>query len=236
VLDALRAEQGVAPWSGSVPIHAASVAEGRAALARVERVLGPAVDRVSADVHALPPGGTHPVGIGDPALLFAQGVPHEESLRSVYWRKRTPVPADPDPDRDRCGVIWVAPAVPFTGRDVVAAARILEEAIPAHGLEPLLAMVAQTERVAYLVALLVYDRDEPGADEAAMRCHDEVLARLSAAGYPPYRLGVQSMDALPAPRDDHGALMERLKRALDPADVLAPGRYDFRTTWPPGKG
>ena len=236
VMDALRAEQGFATWSGSVPIHAASVAEGRAALARVERVLGPAVDRLSADTHALPPGGAPPAGGSDPALLFAQGIPHEESVRSVYWRKRTPVPADPDPDRDGCGVIWVAPVVPFTGRDVVAAARILEETIPAHGLEPLLAMVAQTERVVYVVALLVYDRDEPGADEAAMRCHDEALARLAEAGYLPYRLGVQSMDALPAPRDDHGALMERLKRALDPADVLAPGRYDFRTTWPFGKG
>jgi 4-cresol dehydrogenase (hydroxylating) len=41
------------------------------------------------------------------------------------------------------------------------------------------------------------------------------------------------MDALPAPRDDHGALMQRLKGALDPSDILAPGRYDFRGTWPP---
>jgi 4-cresol dehydrogenase (hydroxylating) len=216
-----------------VSIHAPSVAEGRAALARVERVLGPAVDQLASETHALPPGGTRPHGGEDPALLFAQGIPHEESLRSVYWRKRTPVPADPDPDRDRCGVIWVAPVVPFTGRDVTAAVRILEEAIPAHGLEPLLAMVAQTPRVAYVVALLVYDRDEPGADDAAMRCHDAALARLAESGYLPYRLGVQSMDALPAPRDDHGALMERLKRALDPSDILAPGRYDFRTTWPP---
>jgi 4-cresol dehydrogenase (hydroxylating) len=39
------------------------------------------------------------------------------------------------------------------------------------------------------------------------------------------------MEALPAPRDDHGALLSRLKRALDPNDILAPGRYDFRSTW-----
>ena len=56
--------------------------------------------------------------------------------------------------------------------------------------------------------------------------------RLCEAGYPPYRLGVQSMAAAPIPRDDSGAVMERLKRAFDPNGILAPGRYDFRETWP----
>ncbi len=114
----------------------------------------------------------------------------------------------------------------------MSAVRLCEEITLAHDLEPLLAMVGQTERVVYLIPLLVYDRDVPGADEQAMRCHDTILAKLVEAGYPPYRLGVQSMDASPAPHDDHGALMERLKRALDPNDILAPGRYDFRGTWP----
>ncbi len=227
------AGEGGGTWFGSTAIHAPSAAQGRAALAHVERLLRPYVDHFSADVRTERAGGGPELdGGGDPAFLFIQGIPHEHSLRSMYWRKRTPVPADPDPDRDRCGVIWASPVVPFTGTCVVRAAQMLEEVMLDHGLEPMLAMVGQTERVVYLLPLLLYDRDVPGADEEAMRCHDAILARLSAAGYPPYRLGVQAMDTLPAPRDDHGALMERLKRALDPNDVLAPGRYDFRGTWP----
>jgi 4-cresol dehydrogenase (hydroxylating) len=218
VMDEMRHEWGGATWFGSTAIHAL----GRAARAHVERLLRPYVDHLSVELD----------GGGDAAFLSAQGVPHEESLRSVYWRKRTPVPADPDPDRDRCGVIWAALVVPFEGHGVVAATRLLEEVILAHGLEPLLAMVGQSPRAVYLLPLLVYDRDVAGADEEAMRCHDAVLTRLARAGYLPYRLGVQSMDALPAPRDDHGAVLERLKRALDPNDILAPGRYDFRGTWP----
>ena len=92
-------------------------------------------------------------------------------------------------------------------------------------------MVAQTERVVYLVPLIVYDRDVPGEDARAMACHDELLRRTGELGFLPYRLGVQSMNAPPAPRDDYSAVLERLKRALDPDDVLAPGRYDFRETW-----
>jgi 4-cresol dehydrogenase (hydroxylating) flavoprotein subunit len=236
LMDEIRREWGGGSWFGSTAVHAPTVAQGRAAVAHVERSLRPYVDHLTVDVHTLDPASGEIDGGGDPALLFAQGVPHEDSLRSAYWRKRTPPPASPDPDRDRCGVLWAAPVVPFNGRDVLAAARLIEASILAHGLEPLLAMVGQTERVVYLIPLLVYDRDVPGADEEAMRCHDALLAELIEAGYPPYRLGVQSMDALADPRDDHGALMERLKRALDPNDILAPGRYDFRGTWPSRRG
>ena len=45
---------------------------------------------------------------------------------------------------------------------------------------------------------------------------------LSAEGYLPYRLGIQSMSSLPTPHDDSGTLMQALKRALDPNDILAP--------------
>jgi 4-cresol dehydrogenase (hydroxylating) len=232
-MDALRQEWGGGSWFGSTAIHAPTLAQARAAAAHVERSLRAYVDHLDVDLRTADPGrGPELEHGGDPALLFALGIPHQESLRSVYWRKRAPAPPDPDPDRDRCGVVWAAPALPFTGRDVMSAARLCEEVILGHELEPLLAMVGQTERVVYLIPLLVYDRDVPGADEQAMRCHDALLAKLVEAGYPPYRLGVQSMDGSPAPRDDHGALMERLKRALDPNDILAPGRYDFRSTWP----
>lgn len=229
----IAAEWGGATWFGSTAIYAPTAAEGRAAAARVEHALRPYVDHLSIDVRTGDPTSGHELfDAQDPAFLFMQGIPHEHSLRSLYWRKRTPVPEAIDADRDRCGALWTSLALPFRGRDVLDLARALEEVMLAHELEPMLAMVAPTERALYLFPLVIYDRDAPGADEQAMRCHDAIVATACAAGYPPYRLGVQSMGALPAPRDDHGALLARLKKALDPNDVLAPGRYDFRETWP----
>jgi 4-cresol dehydrogenase (hydroxylating) len=224
-------------WFGSTAIYAPSVGEGRAARAHVEHALRPYVDHLSIDVRTGEPTSGHELfDAQDPAFLFLQGIPHENSLRSLYWRKRMPIPEPIDADRDRCGAIWTSLALPFRGRDVVDLVPALEEVMLAHDLEPMLAMVGQTERALYLIPLVIYDRDVPGADEVAMRCHDAIVAKACAAGYPPYRLGVQSMSALPAPRDDHGALLARLKKALDPNDVLAPGRYDFRETWPRDDG
>jgi 4-cresol dehydrogenase (hydroxylating) len=82
--------------------------------------------------------------------------------------------------------------------------------------------------------VIMFDRDAPGEEERARLCHDEILARLTEAGYPPVRLGIQSMH-LGAPTDPvYIDLVRNLKKALDPADILAPGRYDFRSRWGSG--
>jgi 4-cresol dehydrogenase (hydroxylating) len=43
----------------------------------------------------------------------------------------------------------------------------------------------------------------------------------------PCRLGLQSTGLLPRPTDDTPELHRRLKAALDPNGILAPGRYDL---------
>lgn len=233
VLDSIRHEWGGGSWFGTTAIYAASEDQGRAHRAHVERTLSPFVDHFSVEErHGEPTSGHELFVENDPAFMFLQGIPHKESLKSVYWRKRMPVPSDPDPERDRCGVLWACPTLPFRGADAAAAARVVERIFPEHGFEPLTAMVAQTERSIYLVPLAIYDRDIEGEDDRAMQAHDALLAELVEKGYLPYRLGIQSMGALPSPGDDHGALLQRIKRALDPDDILAPGRYDFRETWP----
>jgi 4-cresol dehydrogenase (hydroxylating) flavoprotein subunit len=46
-------------------------------------------------------------------------------------------------------------------------------------------------------------------------------------GYISHRLGIQSMDQMPKPKDDYGSFIKTLKESLDPNNILAPGRYEF---------
>ena len=62
----------------------------------------------------------------------------------------------------------------------------------------------------------------PGQEAAAKRAEQTIATQLRAAGYPPYRLGIE----LPGPAA--GPLHQRVKAALDPAGLLAPGRYESR--------
>jgi 4-cresol dehydrogenase (hydroxylating) len=171
-----------------------------------------------------------PVGPGPGHPLLQP--PGERNLAMMYWRKRTPAPPVADPHRDGCGFIWCTAAVPFRGDDVVQAAALAGATVAEHGLEPNLAFIAPQSRGLYLLAALAYDRAVAGEDARAMACHDAIQDAWAAAGYPPFRLGVQSMAWLPAMTGDDRAFLRALKDAVDPGRILAPGRYEPRDLLP----
>ena len=87
-------------------------------------------------------------------------------------------------------------------------------------------MTLRTERSVDNIVSIAYDRDVPGEDARAMQCHDELLRELTAADFYPYRLGIHSIGKVPPRKPSSQALLGRLKAALDPDWILAPGRYD----------
>jgi 4-cresol dehydrogenase (hydroxylating) len=155
------------------------------------------------------------------------GFPTNIGLGIAYWRKKYPAPPERDPDRDRCGVVFCAPCVPFDGGHVRTVADLTDRVLLAHGFEPVTSAICITERFVEVIVYILYDREVAGEDARAMACHDELLLQLIGAGYFPYRLGLQSMRLLPPAWDDSGQLFKRLKGALDPNRILSPGRYEF---------
>jgi 4-cresol dehydrogenase (hydroxylating) len=211
-------------WYGALAIYAPSRLQARADARHVRGLLGPVVDTLAVEEH-VGTGKSQSGDLADPAVRFFRGVPHRESLRSVYWRRKIPVPHDPDPDRDACGVLWACPTVPLVGHDVTRATSEAERLMFEHGFEPMLAVIATTARTGMLIPLVVYDREVAGADGRAMACHDAVLSRMIELGFLPSRLGNQSMGMLPEPGDASRRLLRALAAALDPHDILGPGRY-----------
>lgn len=159
-----------------------------------------------------------------PVYGLMRGEPTDETLGSAYWRKRTPPPPDPDPDRDGCGLLWCAPVAPLEAGHAKRVARIGIETLLAHGFEPMISMTMVTERALTCVVSISYDRDVEGEDDRAMTCYRELLDTLTAAGYYSYRLGIQSAGVM-ARDDAYADLLARLKSAVDPNGILAPGRY-----------
>ncbi|HEY0479581.1 MAG TPA: FAD-binding oxidoreductase [Kofleriaceae bacterium] len=204
----LRSAGGLSRWNGSIVLETASPELARLERRVVRERIAPAVDRFTV---------VRNVGhdIVDPT-----------NLRTVYWRKRTPPPAVLDPDRDRCGVIWHNAMVPLRGAEVVRALSVAERILERHGFEPMLAIALCWPRAAHLTALLLYDREAPGADRRALACSRALATRWARHGWLPYRLGIHDMPVAARRIDDGAAAMRRLRAALDPAGVLAPGRYE----------
>ncbi|MEO1088119.1 MAG: hypothetical protein AAFY88_28125, partial [Acidobacteriota bacterium] len=147
-------------------------------------------------------------------------------IRMCYWRKPAGAPAtELDPDRDRCGVRWYCPSIPATGRDAAALHGIAERRSREFGFEPNLGFLSIHERTLDVTGAIIYDRDVPGEDERAAACHDKILEDCRLYGFSPYRLGIGSMDQLAHLHDSNRRFLSRLEATLDPAGILAPGRY-----------
>jgi len=155
------------------------------------------------------------------------GVPSADNVATMYWPKGRPAPQTLDPDGDGCGLQWVCVTVPFRG-EIAARALIMAEAVMTRaGFLPVIALDVTTSRCLQIFIALYYDADDEEADRRACRCHDDLLDAFARQGVYPYRLGIQSMGRLGSPDEPLAGLVRRLKTAVDPGGVLAPGRYDF---------
>ncbi len=235
---ALRQRLQVGAWNGSGALYG-SKGQVKEARRRVKRALAGKVSRLqfvndrliglmrrfSGPFRVLTGWDiTRTLSLLEPVYNLMKGVPTDTMLASTYWRKRDLPQGSLDPDRDGCGLLWCSPVLPSVGRDVRAVADMAATVVLAHGFEPQMSLSLATERSAVCVTTITYDRTVPGEDERARRCYDELMSRLLEAGYPPYRVNLRSMHiaSTPGAYDD---LLGRIKHAVDPAGILAPGRY-----------
>ncbi len=167
---------------------------------------------------------TKTVALVEPVVGLMQGVPTEHTLSSAYWRKRSPIPTYPNPDRDRCGLLWYSPTAPADGLKVEALTRFVSSTMLKYGFEPAISLTLISPRAVFCIVSMAYDREVAGQDKQAWDCYHEITRLCHDRGFFPYRLGIQSPE-LPV-SDEYEALMQRLKSALDPNGILAPGRYE----------
>ncbi|RAV98483.1 FAD-binding oxidoreductase [Pseudochryseolinea flava] len=148
----------------------------------------------------------------------------EAAINMTYWRKSADVKVN-DLHQDKAGVIWYCPAIPMTSTAAQMTINVCEKVSRKYGFELNLGFLFISERTLDITGALCYDREIAGEDKRAMDCHDEIMRVLSAKGYSPYRLGVQSMSLMKNHGRDIRRLMKTLKSAFDPCDILAPGHY-----------
>jgi 4-cresol dehydrogenase (hydroxylating) len=158
---------------------------------------------------------------------LAAGRPGEHSLRMSWWRNtRHATPArDLDPDRDRCGLMWLVPIVPLTGRHVQEFLDVVRPICAKHGFEAPAMFTTVNARALDSTFPVFFDKDNPDECERATACYNELLAECLRAGFIPYRNGVRTMGVLTGRDDPYWNTVERLKGFFDPKQILSPGRY-----------
>ncbi|MBB3219723.1 4-cresol dehydrogenase (hydroxylating) [Massilia umbonata] len=246
----LRAAAGVGAWTVSGALYGSN-AQVAAARRAVRRALMHTSARVQflderklglADAAARLLGSTAAgkrlaarVALGRSLFEMNRGIPNGRFLAGAYWRRRAGLPADfpanANPALDNCGMLWVSPVLPMRGADLLRVHELAAPIFRAHGFDLFVTFSMINERALGGVLTVAYDADEPAEVERARLCYRQVFETMMRAGYIPYRVGLQSMADLDSGDDGYWRMIGRIKAALDPANVIAPGRYSAR--WQP---
>ena len=169
------------------------------------------------------------VAFGESLFAMNRGIPNGRFLAGAYWRRRGGLPADfprqANPALDNCGMLWVSPILPTRGADVLALHALVAPVFERNGIDLFVTFSMINERSLGAVITVCYDKENAEEVARARRCYADVFELCMAEGYIPYRVGNQSMAQLDPHADVYWKTVARIKDALDPQGLLAPGRY-----------
>ncbi|MBS1229919.1 MAG: FAD-linked oxidase [Proteobacteria bacterium] len=160
------------------------------------------------------------------SLELVAGRPNETAMPLAYWRNgRPPLGVLMNPSRDGCGLIWYAPLVPMRAAAIRAYVDMVCRVTREYGIEPLITFTSVSDRVFDSTVPLIFNRDQPEALAAATACYAALLEAGRLMGCFPYRVGISTMKTLHRLQDTAPIFHSRLRQAIDPDNLLAPGRY-----------
>ncbi|HRV77130.1 MAG TPA: FAD-binding oxidoreductase [Thauera sp.] len=160
-----------------------------------------------------------------------RGVPTEYFVKHAYYRARRPPPVGAvHPARDNCGLIWFAPILPFTNAHLWPYVSDTKALFAAHGFDYYVAMLLMNPRSMICLMAIIYDREDPDEVERSRQLYAALLDHMCKRCYEQYRAGLAAWDTLHDDAPELKRLNDRIKAALDPANILAPGHYGVGTS------
>jgi 4-cresol dehydrogenase (hydroxylating) len=161
----------------------------------------------------------------------------EAARQSPYWdhkvRNMTGVPSMVEYSRLSWrggGNAFVAPVVPLFGEEARKHMEIARPIFWKHGFDYIGEFIAASRDQHHVMMLLHKQPDEMARAEA---CYRELTDAFCDGGYLPYRTNVGFMDHTMRRLDPvFQAVCGEIKRALDPNEILAPGKNGIRIAGP----
>jgi len=154
-----------------------------------------------------------------------RGVPGEMVLGFAYFKEQHRPARDLDPARDGAGMIWSPCMLPLRGRDMRAVMDLAKPLYAEHGFDYGNTFITVNPRTAMSLMVIWFDRDDTVESQRALRLQKALYAACQEAGYPQYRTGHSLHESMFADAPGYRHVLRTIKQALDPNDILAPGRY-----------
>lgn len=249
--EARRALATVAPyeWTSLCGVMG-SKGQVRAAVAEVKRVMGGMAKLTVVDDAKLAAGRRllHPlrqlwpwaranaaaIAAIQPLHGLADSRPTDAAIANLLWRYGRPDAAAPELDASDCGLIFVNPALPMDGRQVVEAVEGMKRVAAVRGHQLYLTLNIETTTSFVAVANLLFDRRDAAEVSNAQACAAELWKYLRDAKLEVYRARADMMGDLVDADDPFWRTTWALKAVFDPHNLVAPGRYNLPHAPPEG--
>ena len=167
------------------------------------------------------------IGNLDESFKVAEGAPTEIALPLCYWKSgvRPEDGKSMNPAKDGCGVIWFSPLVPMKSGEVREYVEIVKKVCREHKIEPLITLTSLSHRCFDSTVPLLFNPKDSGETLRARNCYLALFEACRRKGFLPYRMGVDHMALYTKDKSSYWNLVSKLKKAIDPENIISPGRY-----------
>jgi len=126
------------------------------------------------------------------------------------------------------GLCWFSPVAPNRGADVVRQTQLARRIMDDYGVDFMTGMTINGRDILNVMPL-VFNRADAVETARVRACFDDLLTQFAKHGYGFYRTGIGFMDRVAQLHGQAGhEFALRLKRAVDPLGILAPGKSGIR--------
>lgn len=164
----------------------------------------------------------------EPLIGLTEGIPTEQTLPSLYWpHGELPEEMTAPDSAPAVGMSVYTPLIPLEGKLAASTVGRIREIAAGYAFVPSISLTAVAGRSLWGVVDILFDRRRPEQRRQAADCVRELDESLLERGIVPQRVGIDRMDVLVREGDLYWDAVRKLKEALDPNGVIAPGRYNL---------
>lgn len=144
-----------------------------------------------------------------------RGQPSNHPSQNIFWRIDS---------FEKLGLMWHAPVIPATGEDCAALLETCRVIYAKHKFEMPVTLTLIDHKHMTGVFNISFDKSNAEETARAHKAYQELSEATFQLGYLPYRCGLASK-AVKNYSPEQFAFLQKIKLALDPQNILAPGRY-----------
>ncbi|RJQ35263.1 FAD-binding oxidoreductase [Candidatus Parcubacteria bacterium] len=161
-------------------------------------------------------------------LRVSSGMLPFKKPRLPFWKRGRLLSNVENNDYDRdihAGLIFFSIVLPISRSYVEEAIRISEKICATHAIEPLISFNNFSDRCLRMSLPILFDKNDPEETRRAHACYRELFVKCKEKGIYVYRAPTSAMDMVVDMDHPFWQTAEKIKKALDPDNIMSPGRY-----------